>query len=104
MLEKILIPVPAVRSHIIPPGGLRPLIRSWSKETAFSLGPLQNLSSSLRLSAVSAVTMLKMTSSLARSTSSNSSLEVMTNDFGCLTKGVEKERASTIALNFRVWK
>jgi hypothetical protein len=38
-LNKILIPVPAVRSHIIPLGGLRPLIRSWSRDTAFSFAP-----------------------------------------------------------------
>jgi hypothetical protein len=102
-LNQKIIPVPALRSHIIPPGGLRPLIRSWSRDTAFSFGPLQNVSPPLRLSAVSAVTMLKSTSSRARSTSSNSSLEEMISCFGCLTKGVENERTSTIALNLRVW-
>ena len=55
MLNILLIPVPAVRSHIMPPGGLRPLMRSWSRDTDFSLGPLHNLSLSLRLRAVSAV-------------------------------------------------
>src|SRR5450631_2948973 len=103
MLHKLLIPVPAVRSHIIPHGGLRPLIRSWSRDTAFSLGPLQNVSPSLCLSAVSEVTMLKRTSSFARSTSSNLSLEEITNSLGGLSKGVEKDRTNTIALNFRVW-
>ena len=41
ILNKLLIPVLTVRSHIIPLGGLRPLIRSWSRDTAFSFGPLQ---------------------------------------------------------------
>jgi hypothetical protein len=102
MFNKLVIPVPAVRSHIMPSGGLRPLIRSWSRDTAFSLGPLQNLSPSLRLSAVLAVKMLNKTSSRARSMSSNSSLDEITNSFGCLGKGVEKDRTNTIALNFRV--
>ena len=102
MLSKLFIPIPVVRSHIIPHGGLRPLIKSWSRDIVFSLGPLKKVLASLHLSAVSPVTLLKNTSSLARSTSSNSSLEEMTNFFGSLTKGVEKDRTNTIALNFRV--
>jgi hypothetical protein len=71
ILNKLLIPVPAMWSYIIPLGRLRPLIRSWSRDTAFAFGPLQNLSPSLRLNAVSSVTMLKSTS-----TSSNCKVNI----------------------------
>jgi hypothetical protein len=79
ILNKLLIRVTAVRAYIISPGGLRSMIRS------------------------GAVTMLKNTLSLVRSTSLNISLEDISSSFGCLTKGVEKDWTKTIALNFRVW-